>query len=585
MEEYEEYGQEALAVRWPARRRWQIAPPVPLKFARHMDFLPPLILQLLYNRGVSTAEEIEDFLACRVRQDNPFQLAGMNPAVARIRQAIKRAEPIAVYGDFDADGVTATALLVETLSALGAQVRPYIPHRIDEGYGLNCEALRALAEEGTRLVITVDCGIRSLEEVAFGRRLGLDIIVTDHHHVGERLPPALACINPRRPDSPYPFHELSGVGVAYKLAQALLRVERQCPQGDSPPRLSEEDLLDLVALGTVADLVPLVGENRALVALGMRQLNQPARVGVQALLGEARLSPGRVNSSLVSWVLAPRLNAAGRLDSAMLSYALLAAQEPAEAARLARQLGQLNRQRQQLTQWALQLALSQLMAQEAGRELLFFAHPELPQGIVGLVAGRLVETFYRPAIVVELGQEFSHGSARSIPEFHITQALDECSARGLLVRHGGHAAAAGFTAETARLEELAVMLQQIAGRHLQEQELAPTLLIDAVVDLQAMDWATLEMMHQLEPFGYGNQPPLLVSRHVQVLAARAVGADGRHLKLTLSDGARRWDAIAFGLGAVAEQLPARVDIAYHLQETEWNGPVRLQLNVQDIRPP
>lgn len=569
---------------WPARKRWQIAPSAPLDFIRRLDFLPPIIVQLLYNRGMTTAEDVEDFLHCRVRQDTPFQLAGMNEAVARIRQAIKRAEPIAVYGDFDADGVSGTVVLVETLTALGARVQPYIPHRMDEGYGLNCEALRSLAKAGIRLVITVDCGIRSVEEVAFGRRLGLDIVVTDHHHVGEKLPPALACINPRRPDSPYPFRELSGVGVAYKLAQALLRVERQCPQGDSPPRLSEEDLLDLVALGTVADLVPLVGENRFLVAQGLRRLNQLKRVGLQALVGEAGLNAGKVDSTAVSWILAPRLNAAGRLDSAMLSYELLVAQEPVEAARLARQLGQLNRQRQQLTDWAFQLALSELMQRESLRELLFFAHPELPQGIVGLVAGRLTETFYRPAIVVELGQDVSHGSGRSIPEFHITQALDQCSEKGLLVRHGGHAAAAGFTVETTRVSELERELGEIAGHHLQGQELMPTLLIDAMVDLQGLDWATLEMMHQLEPFGYGNQPPLLASRRVQVLSAKAVGADNRHLKLMLSDGMRQWDAIAFGMGTLAEVLPGWVDIAFHLEENEWNGQIRLQLNVQDLQP-
>ena len=579
-----EGGSVFLTPGWPARKRWQVAPPAPMDFIRRLDFLPPLIVQLLYNRGLTTLEDVEDFLSCRVRQDNPFQLAGMNEAVTRIRQAIKRREPIAVYGDFDADGVTATVVLVETLAALGAKVQPYIPHRVDEGYGLNCEALRSLAEAGIRLVITVDCGIRSVDEVAYGRRLGLDIIVTDHHHVGAVLPPALACINPRREDSPYWFRELAGVGVAYKLAQALLRVERQCPVGEAPPQLAEADLLDLVALGTVADLVPLVGENRVLVAQGLRRLMKPARVGLQALVGEAGLNPAKVDSTAVSWILAPRLNAAGRLDSAMLSYNLLSAREPVEAARLARQLGQLNRQRQQLTDWALQLALSELLQRGSLGELLFFAHPELPQGIVGLVAGRLAETYYRPAIVVELGQDVSHGSARSIPEFHITQALDRCSEKGLLVRHGGHAAAAGFTVETARVKELASELEEIAGRHLQGQELMPTLLIDAVVDLQALDWATLEMMRQLEPFGYGNQPPLLASRRVQVLSARTVGADNRHLKLQVSDGVRQWDAIAFGMGALADVLPAWVDIAFHLEENEWNGQVRLQLNVQDLRP-
>ena len=276
----------------PPAKQWAICPPAPQSHIQAFDYLPPLAVQLLYNRGITTAEDIDAFMGVRMYDDNPFALAGMNDAVTRIRKAIKDGEHIVVYGDFDADGVTATVLLVQTLRALGAQAHPYIPDRVDEGYGLNCEALERIAGDGVSLVITVDCGIRAIEEVAAGASLGLDMIVTDHHTVGDVLPPAVACINPRRADSTYPFRELAGVGVAYKLAQALLRVENRVPNGAGAAPLTEQDLLDLVALGTVADLMPLTGENRTLVRRGLECINEANRPGISALIREAGAKPG-----------------------------------------------------------------------------------------------------------------------------------------------------------------------------------------------------------------------------------------------------------------------------------------------------
>lgn len=567
----------------PPAKRWHISPPAPVSHIQAIGYLPPLVVQLLYNRGLTTAGEIDAFMGYRVAPDNPFELAGMSDAVARIRSAIRRGEKIAVYGDFDADGVTATAVLMTTLLALGAGAQPYIPDRVDEGYGVNSEALEHLAAEGVSLVITVDCGIRSIREIDHGRRLGLDIIITDHHTTGNELPSAVACLNPRRRDSAYPFRELAGVGVAYKLAQALLRVENRVPNSGDPPPLQEDDLLDLVALGTVADLMPLIGENRSLVARGLERINDSRRPGIQALLQDAGTKSGSVNSTAIAFFLAPRLNAAGRLESAMLSYRLLMAADAGEAKALAGRLGQLNRQRQRLTDEAVQFALGQLASNDDPGHLLFIADENLLPGIVGLVAGRLVEMFYRPTIVVEKGAQQSRGSCRSIPEFHITEALDHCSAQGLLVRHGGHAAAAGFTVESSRLSELRQALQSIAGEKLLGRDLAPVLTIDAMVDLQELSWATHEMIIGLEPFGYGNPAPILASAGLEVLDARSVGG-GKHLKLSLSDGRRPWDAIAFRLGSMASSLPPRVDVAYQLEQNEWNGRTSLQLNIQDIRP-
>jgi single-stranded-DNA-specific exonuclease len=561
-------------------KKWHIQPPAPPDHLARFPDLPPLVVQILYNRGLTEPHQMRAFLAGEFREDNPFRLKGMNEAVTRLRQAIRAGEPIAVYGDFDVDGVTATALLVQVLTALGARVRPYIPHRVEEGYGLNCEALSQLASQGVRVVVTVDCGIRSVQEVAHGRRLGLDIIVTDHHTVPPELPPALAIINPKQPDCRYPSEDLAGVGLAFKLAQALLRVQSQVPLSDQRAEVSEEELLDLVALGAVADMVPLVGENRALVRRGLEVLNQARRVGVRSLMGAAGVEPGGMDAETISYVLGPRLNAAGRLDHAMASYWLLMSQAEEEAAKLAQDLGEKNRQRRQLTVEMLERARQEVVDRVPEVKLLFVAGRDYLAGIVGLVASKLTEEFYRPAVVVELGEGESRGSARSIPEFNIAAALDEC--QELLTKYGGHAAAAGFTVANANLEPLRARLGEIAARQLRDVELTPTLEIDVEVPLAEVNWATHALLSDLAPFGQANPSPLLLSRGVAVREGRCVGED--HLKLTLDDGRVAWDAIAFGQGAWAEALPSRVDIVYSLEVNEWQGKRWLQLNVKDLRP-
>jgi single-stranded-DNA-specific exonuclease len=564
--------------------KWQIAPPAPEDHLARFLQLSPLIVQLLYNRGITAPGDVRDFLAGARPEDNPFKLKGMNEAVTRLRQAIRQGEQVAVYGDFDADGVTATALLVETLSALGARVRPYIPHRVDEGYGLNDSALRQLASEGVKVVVTVDCGIRAIAEVNYGRKLGLDIIVTDHHSVGDEVPPALAVINPRQPDCPYLFKHLAGVGVAFKLAQALLRVNRRVPVVEGEVGVDEEHLLDLAALGTVADLVPLLGENRSLVKRGLERLNDPQRLGLRAMIAQAGLKPGQIDATTIGFILGPRLNAAGRIENAATSYDLLTCRSPDEAANLAQELEELNRRRQRLTAETLDRAKEQVLAAGESEKLFFASGEDFLSGIVGLVAGRLTEEFYRPALIVELGPERSRGSARSIPEFNITAALDQCS--DLLIRYGGHAAAAGFTVANDNLKALRERLKDLAAEQLEGVELTPTLLIDAEVELSEVDLATQSLLTELEPCGYANPSPLLLSRRAIVRGARVVGTEESHLKLTLSDGRVVWDAIAFHQGGWVDDLPhgSRIDVVYSLEVNEWNGRKRLQLNVKDLRP-
>lgn len=563
-----------------SRYRWEIAPEVPREYLKRFQELDPLVVQLLFNRGLIELHDVRAFLEGAPDEENPFLLYGMNEAVTRIRRAIRDGEKIVVYGDFDVDGVTSTALLIQVLRTLGAHVEPYIPHRVEEGYGLNTDALDELAARGARLVITVDCGVRAVKEVDHGRHLGLDLIITDHHEPPAELPPALALINPRQPACRYPFKDLPGVGLAFKLAQALLRVERRVPLGTARAVVTEEELLDLVALGVVADLAPLLGENRALVRRGLAVLNQAERIGVRALMEVAGVQPGQVGAETIGYVLGPRLNAAGRLDHAMLAYRLLVTQDPLEARQLAEKLDARNRERQALTEAVLGQALAQLEGEEDALFLIAGGEDFAP-GVVGLVASRLTELFYRPSLVLELGEKLSHGSARSIPDFNIVRALDEVA--DLLEKHGGHAAAAGLTVATEKLAELRRRLLEIAARELRDVELVPALTIDAEWPLSQLTPQTFHAIAQLEPFGVGNPAPLLLARNVTLRDCSAVGAEANHLRLKLEQNRVVWDAIAFRQGHWADQMPERIDIVYTPKIETWNNQQWLKLDVRDLQ--
>lgn len=578
----------------PVSKRWDIAPLLPIRQRERLSHLHPLLAQILFNRGVVDPAEVDAFLKRRARFDDPFRMKGVPEAVARIRAAIAAGESIIVYGDFDADGVTSTALLVQALRALGARAQHYIPHRVDEGYGLHIGApgdpFTGMAlEAGVKLIITVDCGIRSAAEVAYAQSYGLDMIVTDHHSIQrdaadrDILPPARAVINPKQQADSYPFRDFAGVGLAFKLAQALLLAEQRDPILPQPPNLREEDLLDLVALGTVADLAPLLGENRALVQRGLAELNHPRRPGIQAMLEEAKLAAGKVDATAIGFVLGPRINAAGRLAHANQAYELLTAADALAARPLAEALGALNSQRQELTRAKFELAREQIAADLADRYLYLVAHPEFESGIVGLVAGRLVEDLYRPALVAKVGEDETHGSARSIAEFNITAALDDC--RDLLVRHGGHAAAAGFAVKNANLERLRSRLEALAAAQLAGKDLAPSLAVDAEVAIADLDFALVGKLAELEPCGYANPQPVFAGRDLEVVSARQVGADRKHLKLAVREPRSRTivDAIAFRLGEWYDGLPPRIDLAYAVEINEFNGRKSLQLNVKDIR--
>jgi single-stranded-DNA-specific exonuclease len=566
----------------PLPKRWQVATAIPPEVESNLSGYPPILRQILYNRGYPTPEAARQYVEARVPPGtDPFNILGMAEAVDRLEYAIRAREPIAVYGDYDVDGVTATTLLVQSLNSLGAQAIGYIPNRFEEGYGLNKEALETLSADGIRLVITVDCGIRALEEAEHAMKLGLDLIISDHHEPRKELPKAVARINPKQPGDLYPEKELAGVGLAYKLVMGLQAfLERR---GDAHlAGLNPDDLLDLVALGTVADLAPLTGENRALVRAGLQAIRRPRRQGLMSLIGVCGLRADQVTSTHIGFALGPRLNAAGRLDSALAAYQLLTTQDVFEAGRIAQILDGQNRERQKITRDIQAHAEQLALADDPDALLLFAAHPDYNSGVVGLAASRLADLYYRPAIVAQKGEEYTRGSCRSIPEFHITEALDQCA--DLLEHHGGHAAAAGFTVHNDNLPALVRQLQEIANQQLAGRDLRPILSADAEIPLADLRPDLLKYLELLQPTGFQNRGAMFASRDLKVRSHRTVGRDGSHLKLTVTDGWITFDAIAFRQGHWEEQMPERIDLMFTFEQNEFNGRTSLQLNVRDLKP-
>ncbi len=560
-------------------KRWQIAPPITDQANQALVAFPPILRQILFNRMLSTDAAARAFLKAETDFDtDPFQMTGMEQAVTRIQTAIAKEEPIAIFGDYDVDGVTATALLVLTLNALGGNAQPKIPNRFEDGYGLNPEVLDSLKAEGVRLVITVDSGIRSPDEAAHSRSIGLDLIISDHHQPAEgEIPDALAVINPKQAGDMYPDKDLAGVGVAYKIAQALFsRID------SSQSGFQLEDVLDLVALGTVADLAPLVGENRCLVRKGLQKIRETRRQGLFSLAAVADLTLARTTATSIGFILGPRLNAAGRLKSALAAYNLLTTTDLRTAGELAQQLNLQNRQRQELTRKIQEEAEAIALADEPAADLLFAVHPDFNSGVVGLAAARLVENYYRPAVVGQVQDDTTRCSCRSIPEFHITKALDLC--KDLLIRHGGHAAAAGFTVSNDNLPALKERLKEIAKDQLGKLDLHQTLNADAEVALSDLHSELLGHLNYLQPTGYGNPEAVFVSRNVRVTHSRTVGSEGRHLKLTVSDGQVTFDTIGFRLGHLQPELSPKVDLIYTFESNEYNGRTSLQLNLKDVKP-
>ena len=539
--------------------------------------LPSLIARLLLNRGLSDPEEVLAFLEPTLdRLATPFGLPDLGAAADRLARAVRQREPIAVYGDYDADGLTATCLMTQFFQELGLPCFPYIPDRLEEGYGLNQTALEKLASKA-RLLVTVDCGVSDATEVAWAQDHGMEVIITDHHELPPELPPALAVVNPKRGGEAYPFEMLAGVGVALLLALAVRARLRDEGWFENHPEPNLKNYLDLVVLGTAADVVPVLGENRILVRQGLKVLEETRRPGLLALKEASGLNGKTVTFRDLCFRLAPRLNAAGRLGQAQGALHLLLATDLGQARTQARILNDLNRRRQSLEQEVLKQALS-LIRQEGWeqRPVMVLGREGWHPGVLGIAAARLAEEFHRPVALVSLKDGLGKGSARSIEGYHLFQGLRAC--RQHLVKFGGHEAAAGFTVVEENLPALQEALEEAFWGQVGETRLRPTLRVDAAVDLFDLDKNFYKHLERLRPFGPGNPEPVFVCQTVECLTSRVVGE--RHLKVQLSQGQVVMEAIAFDQGT-CHPLSGPLEVALSARFSSFMGQITPELHLLD----
>jgi single-stranded-DNA-specific exonuclease len=544
----------------------------------------PLVAKVLAHRGYRDAGTAASFLEAGLGQlPDPLTMKGMPETVDRLMRALHRHEKVTLYGDYDVDGVCSTSLLRLFLQELGQAPATYIPHRLGEGYGLNAQAIERIARDGTQLLVTLDCGITSLREVTLAKELGLEVVVVDHHAVPETMPPALAILNPHQPGCDYPTKHLCAAGVAFNLCMALRKRLRDEGffAGRREPNL--RGYLDLVALATVADVVPLVGANRILVRHGLKELSGGKRPGVRALKEASGMgAEEEVTSGMVGFRLGPRINAAGRLDDASVGMRCLCAETVEEAKPLAQQLDAANAERQALEQDILASAMAQAQARPESKGLVLHSEDWHP-GIIGIVASRVVERFHRPTVMVAVKDGVGRGSARSIEAFHLFDALNECSSH--LSKFGGHKHAAGLSIDADRLPAFVEAFERIAAMRLSEEDLVPRVKVDAVVAARELDESAAVALGMLAPFGNGNPEPVLMARRLatlpRVLPNKKLGAAG-HLKLTL-EAAPQIDAIGFGMADRLALTEGPVDLAFQLSMDEWNGRRRVQLKLKDVR--
>lgn len=564
------------------QRRWTLAQPEGGRIAElaRSCTIPPLLAGLLLNRGIRDAEEARRFLNPNLSDlHDPYLLEDMEAAVQRLLTALAERQKICIYGDYDADGLTSVAVLSGFLQQLGADCFYHIPHRIEEGYGLSAEGIRAAAGRGARVIVTADCGISAFEEAVLCAELGIDLIITDHHTPSSEIPRALAVINPLRNGDRFPCKALAGVGVVFNLVVALRMRLRENGLFLAIPEPNLRECLDLVALGTVADIVPLVDENRILVSYGLRELTSASRVGIRELKKVSGI-PGEVDCAAVGFRLAPRLNAAGRLDDAALGAELLLTADGRKAASLAGMLDASNEERQGLEREMLDDAVRMVEDDPsmAERRTIVLASDAWHPGVIGIVASRMVERYHRPAILISLQDGNGKGSGRSIPGLHLHEALKECSAH--LLRFGGHKYAAGLSIDESLLGEFSDRFEEIASSLLSPLDLVPEIRIDAELGANDANLETVALLESLGPFGVGNPRPVFSMRRLQVLQTSLMKE--RHVRMRLGAGGTVFEAIGFGL---AGRVPAadHVDIAFSMDCNQWNGRRSLRLMLKDVR--
>lgn len=565
---------------------WRIPKPNPTLqeiFALKLG-ISKVVAQILINRGITTVDEARTFLFDEESVPAPFLLKDMDKAITRIQQSINNREKIRVFGDYDVDGITSTAILTHVLISLGGNVDYYIPERLTEGYGMNREAVAAANSEGVSLIITVDSGITSVEEVNAARSLGVDVIITDHHEPPPVVPKALALINPKQVDCPYPFKDLAGAGVAYKLADGLLQSLTGHVGRDE---LLLEKLIELACLGTVADIVSLKGENRLIVKKGLNAMAHTGFVGLRALMEQCGLRPGEINSRQVAFQLAPKINAAGRLGDASCAVRLLLCDNIDEAGTLAAELCALNEERQSIEAAIYKEALQ--IIESGGIDLskekvIVLAREGWHLGVIGIVASKLVQDFYRPVILMNIEGERAKGSARSISPFNLFLALQQNDS--YLQKFGGHKQAAGLTMSVENVPLFAAAINSYANELLVDEDLKPEIYVDCELALSEVNEGLYKQMQLLAPYGCDNPAPVVACRQAGIMEHRTVGSDGSHLKMKVSCKQFLFDAIGFNLGG-HQQLVSQtdyLDIVFALEKNEWNGRSTLQLNIKDLRP-
>lgn len=529
-------------------------------------------MQLLHNRGLRDVDVVNDFLSGEQPPNDPFLMSGMEAAMVRILQAVQNGDRVCIYSDYDADGVTSCSVLTLTLRSLGLEPEAYFPDRLTEGYGLNEAAVAGIAARGADLLISTDCGANAVVEVEAALAKGMDVIITDHHTVLDDLPEAATALNPRNPGEPYPFPDLAGVGVAYKLAEAVLL------EAESSGAIEPESLLDLVALGTVADVVPLRDENRYFVVEGLRRMNRDPRPGLGALIAVSRIAPGEVTSADLGFRLGPRINAAGRMDDARIAHGLLTGTDEQEVGRRAQKLEELNRLRQEATQEVLQAAQEFV----DGDGPVFAFGDDWHPGVVGLAAGRLAEATGRPAFVASVRGSLAQGSARAGEGFNVVEGL--AAAGHILDRYGGHARAGGFTVARSRLTELGDAMrarwEAVGGTR-------GTTVLDADCRLRpdSINWDTWQLIRDLEPYGEGFRAPVFAVEGLRLSHRRTVGRDGSHLRPQFEGMGEEVSAIWFGGGAHAAGLKpgSRYDVCFKIGKSTYQGETRLDMLVEDVR--
>jgi len=561
------------------KKRWKVTPAdreLQEVLGQKLNILP-LTAQLLINRGLVDCDRAFSFLRPSLNDlHDPFLMKDMDRAVERTVGAIERGEKIAVYGDYDVDGTTATALLCLFFSEIGIETRPYIPERVAEGYGLNAEAVRRLASEGVKLIITVDCGSSDRDPVELAGSLGVDVIVSDHHEVPEIPPAALAVLNPKQKGCPFPFKGLAGVGVAFNFLMAL----RSSLRGTGRLSSKEPNLkkyLDLVCIGTVADMVPLTGENRVLVSHGIKELEKTKRPGLAALKEAAGLRPGRLDADSIAFQIAPRINAAGRVGQAMSAFRLLVSQDPSEAAHLAALLNRENTSRQKLEGEIFIEALD-MIGQSADRGIVLYSEGWHP-GVIGIVASRLVDRFSKPAVMIALDGEVGKGSARGVRSFDILEGLKSCA--GLLERFGGHKAAAGLTVSREKIEAFKAEFLKYLNESVTDDDLAPEILLDSVVSLGDVDKRLLDEIDSLAPFGVSNREPLLCLSGAGIVASEVVGK--KHLRVKVSQNGCSRSGIGFGLARLHPMNAEVYSLVFSPYIDDWQGGKNLKLRIKDVK--